>query len=423
MLADHIMKVTDSLVRARLKIIDRGMMEHRYDKVVRRRIINYIERWPVATGRLLARSARYFPIFEAQLSAAGMPLELKYVTIQESALRPYAVSRASAAGLWQLMPGTARELGLAVDNTVDERLDAELGCAAGLKYLSYQYDRYQDWALALAAYNCGPGNVNKAIRRSGRKNPSYWQIRKHLPRETANYVPSIIAAMYILNYYHDHGVAVKPMELDMQMTEAVTVYRELSLYRVAQLTGLRADRIVELNPQYIKGYLPGRPGGHRLRLPSRTVPAVKTYLARHPAGVAEQEIALPWASPRLHNGETDPDRFYQEYRSSAGPEHTDLRQLARANRVPVDQLAVWSGRGTLDSLHEHDPVVFYRVADYLPYDPRDRHTPAAAQPLALQAAPPLRVAIDISAATDAIVQRSPPRKWAGFTDRVKRWFK
>ncbi|OAV43597.1 lytic transglycosylase domain-containing protein [Lewinella sp. 4G2] len=423
-LADEIMEVSDSLVKARLAAFDDSWVEHRHDRTVRRRIVNYIERWPVATGRMLARSARYFPIFEEQLVANGMPRELKYVSIQESALRPYATSRVGAGGLWQLMPGTARELGLRVDDVVDQRLDPELGCAAGLKYLRLQYARYEDWSLAIAAYNCGPGNVNKAIRRSGRKDPSYWQIRDHLPGETSDYIPSIIAAVYIMNYYHDHDVAVGQMELDMQVTEPMMIYRDLSLHRVAQVTNLRPDNIVELNPQYLKGYLPKSGTGYRLRLPSRVVPAMRTYLNTHPASTEECDVALPWTSPRLHDGELNPDQFYNQYLTVAGYRDTTLRQLAEQNQIPVDQLAIWSNAGVLDSLHEFDRLVFYRVAEYLPYDPRTRNTPPA--PELLVNLPPAPLALPgyrrhVPAKPNAL-PAAPIAKKRTFADRIKGWF-
>ncbi len=387
--AAYIMEVTDSLVKARLSLLDSTIMEHRFDPAVKRRIINYVEHWPVAAGRLLARSARFFPIFEEQLAAAGMPLGLKYVTIQESALRPWASSHVGAGGLWQLMPGTARELGLTVNEELDERLDPELGCAAGLAYLKIQYERYQDWSLALAAYNCGPGNVNKALRRS--RGRDYWSIRKHLPRETSNYLPNIIAAAYVMAFHHLHDVAPAAMDLDLQVTEAITVYRRLSLHRVAQVTGLRPEVVVELNAQYLRGYLPAMPGGHRLRLPRRVMPAMRTYLAKHEAGQAESSAYLPWTSPRLHRGELHTERYYQQYSTFPGSQDTTLRQVANAYQVPVDQLAVWSNRGELDSLSQEDDLFFYRVEEYLPYDPRDRNTPPAAPLVANLPTAPVKI--------------------------------
>ena len=413
---DYILETSDSLVRARLSLLDSTIMEHRLDKAVRRRIANYVESWSHATSRLLARSARYFPIFEEQLASAGMPLGLKYVTVQESALRPYATSHAGAGGMWQLMPGTARERGLTVNEVLDERLDPELGCLAGLDYLRIQYDRYQDWSLALAAYNCGPGNVNKALRKAGGKDKTYWQIRRFLPRETRNYLPNIIAAAYVMAFHQHHEVAPQPMDLDLQLTEAITVYRRLSLYRVAQHTGLRPEVVVELNPQYLRGYLPGLPGGHRLRLPRRVVPAMRAYLAKYPADRPETEIAIPWGSPRLHAGETDSDRYYGQYRTSPTGQDTSLRQLAAVYQLPVDQLAVWSNRGEFDTLRTDDVFFFYRVDVYRPFDPRVRNTPPAPPRVQMLPTAPVRIPPRRRVATPP-VQANPLEK------AKRRWFR
>ncbi len=422
--AEHIMAITDSVVRRRLALLDNGMVEHRFDPVVKRRIINYLENWPITSARLLARSARFFPIFEEQLAAAGLPTSLKYISVQESALRPWATSHVGAGGLWQLMPGTARELGLVVDATLDERLDPELGCGAGLAYLKIQYDRYQDWALALAAYNCGPGNVNRALRRS--KSRDFWKIRKHLPGETRDYVPNIIAAAYLMAFHHEHDVTASAMELDLQMTEAITVYRELSLHRVAQVTRLRPEVVIELNPQYLRGYLPGRPGGHRLRLPQRVMPAMRTYLETHPATRAEAAIALPWTSPRLHDGEMDPDRFYTGYQTLPSTTDTTLRAAAATFGLPVDQLAVWSNLGELDALEEGDELFFYRVETYLPFDPRVREIPAPAPPVARLATVPIAVpGLDVSLGLLTVTRTEPTAvvEKISLLHKIRGWFK
>ena len=422
--AAYIMEVTDSLVKARLALFDQSIVEHRFDKAVRRRIENYVGNWSHATGRVLARSARFFPIFEEQLAAKGMPLGLKYVTIQESALRPYATSHAGAGGLWQLMPGTAREHGLVVDERLDERLDPELGCAAGLEYLQLQYNRYEDWALALAAYNCGPGNVNKALRRAGGKNKSYWQIRRHLPRETRNYIPNIIAAAYVMAFHHLHDVAPGAMDLDLQITEAITVERELSLHRVIQVTGLRPDVVIELNAQYLKGYLPGLPGGHRLRLPKRVMPAMRSYLALHPAAAPETDADLPWSSPLLNDGDLNTERHYNQYRTTVGSQDTTLRQIAEAFQTPVDQLAVWSNCGEFDSLALFDEIVYFGVNTYRPYDPRDRDTPPAAPLVEMMPATPVRIPNRNKIAGLPEVKAVAPadKRKPGLKDILKSWF-
>ncbi len=422
--AAHIMEVADSLVKVRLALFDQSIMEHRFDKAVKRRIENYVGNWSHATARVLARSARFFPIFEEELAAKGMPLGLKYVTIQESALRPYATSHAGAGGLWQLMPGTAREHGLTVEDYLDERLDPELGCAAGLEYLQIQYDRYEDWALALAAYNCGPGNVNKALRRAGGRDKSYWQIRRFLPKETRNYLPNIIAAAYVVAFHHLHDVPAAPMDLDLQITEAVTVYRRLSLHRVVQVTGLRPDVVIELNAQYLKGYLPGLPGGHRLRLPKRVMPAMLEYLALHPAAAPETNADLPWASPRLHKGELSSERYYSQYRGTPNSQDTTLRQVAGNFQIPVDQLAIWSNLGEFDSLAHTEEVIFYNVDVYRPYDPRDRDTPPAAPQVATMPPTPIRIPNRkvVNRLPEVKAELQTEKKKAGLRDILRSWF-
>lgn len=422
--AAYLMETADSLVKARLALLDTAIMEHRFDKAVRRRIENYVGNWSNATGRMLARSARFFPIFEEQLLAAGMPVGLKYTTVQESALRPYATSQVGAGGLWQLMPGTARELGLTVNDVIDERLDPGLGCAAGLEYLRLMYERYDDWALAIAAYNCGPGNVNRARRKAGGKNKSYWQIRRFLPRETRNHLPNIIAAAYVMAFHQLHDVHAMPMDLDLQLTEAITVDRRLSLHRVIQVTGLRPEIVIELNAQYLAGYLPGLPGGHRLYLPKRVMPAMRTYLSRHPASQPETAANLPWTSPRLHLGDTDTERHYNQYQTVAGPQDTTLRQVAGHYQLPVDQLAVWSNVGEFDSLSTDVSLIFYGVGDYLPYDPRNRNTPTAAPLVEMLPAAPVRIPGRSGAQVPSIVpftSANAARK-PSFTERLKSMF-
>ena len=390
--ARHIMEVSEAAVREGLAAFDGDLLDYRLEEAVYRRIVNYLEDWPISSGRVLARSARFYPIFEKELDRAGMPRALRHLSVVESGLRPWATSRVGAGGLWQLMPGTARELGLKVNDELDERLDPALGCAAGLAYLRIQYERYGDWALALAAYNCGPGNVNRAKRRTGKK--TYWGIRRRLPRETRNYVPNFIAASYLMTYFGRHGLPPLAIPLDMQVTERIVVHRRISLHRIAQVTGLLPDQLVELNPQYLRGYLPGYRGGHGLLLPSRVVPALREYLTLHPAREREDAVHLPWTSPRLHEGETNGDRFYVAYESVTGPVDTSLRQVAEQLSVDVQRLSVWSGLGEFDTLAA--PVLpatfvakgigtgslgggarvrWVEVKEYREYDPRTRDIP------------------------------------------------
>ncbi|THH39491.1 lytic transglycosylase domain-containing protein [Neolewinella litorea] len=374
--ARTIMELSREEVEARLAAFDPSLLEYRVDDAVYRRIVNYLQDWPISSGRMLARSARFYPIFEEQLRDAGLPLELKHLSIVESALRSWAISPVGAGGLWQLMPATARELGLIVNHELDERLDPALGCAAGLDYLKIQYERYGDWALALAAYNSGPGNVNRAIRRSGSRD--YWKLRRFLPRETRHYVPNFIAAVFLMNYHHHYGLPATPLPLDQQLVERVTVYRRMSLFQVALVTGLRPEVVLEMNPQYIRGYLPGLRGGHQLMVPKRVVPALRDYLDRFPRNLPEEAVALPWTHPRAGRGELAPNRYYHRYEITVEEGDTTARQVAARFGIPVDQLLVWSERGELDTLSAGDLLYYYDVDLYRPLDPRilDRRPPA-----------------------------------------------
>ena len=176
------------------------VIEMPYNSVVRRYIDMYVQKRRALVENLLGLSTYYMPIFEEALEREGLPLELKYLPIIESALRPDATSRVGAAGLWQFMVKTGKSMGLEVNSLVDERRDPIKSSAMAARYLKDLYSIYHDWALAIASYNCGPGNVSKAIRRSGGKT-DYWEIYPYLPRETRGYVPAFIAVNYVMNYY------------------------------------------------------------------------------------------------------------------------------------------------------------------------------------------------------------------------------
>lgn len=181
------------------------VIEMPYNSVVRRYIDMYVQKRRALVENLLGLSTYYMPIFEEALEREGLPLELKYLPIIESALRPDATSRVGAAGLWQFMVKTGKSMGLEVNSLVDERRDPIKSSAMAARYLKDLYSIYHDWALAIASYNCGPGNVSKAIRRSGGKT-DYWEIYPYLPRETRGYVPAFIAVNYVMNYYGDHNI-------------------------------------------------------------------------------------------------------------------------------------------------------------------------------------------------------------------------
>jgi len=246
-------------------------IEMPYNQVVRHYIDRYVKRNRTLVEEMLGMSLYYMPIFEQALEKEQMPLELKYLPVIESALNPNAVSPAGAAGLWQFMVGTGKGLGLEVNSLVDERRDPYRSSEMAAKYLKNLYSIYNDWSLAIAAYNCGPGNVNKALHRAGNDGTKdFWAIYKYLPRETRGYVPAFIAANYIMTYYKQHNIspslARKPL-----ITDTVTVTRRVNFNQIANVLNMPIEAIRVLNPQYRRDVIPGNTHPYRLILPSQQV--------------------------------------------------------------------------------------------------------------------------------------------------------
>lgn len=220
-----------------------------YNDHVRRYIDVYSQRRREQVSRMLGLSAYYFPMFEEALDKYDLPLELKYLAIVESALNPGARSRVGATGLWQFMYGTAKLNGLSITSYVDERNDPLKSTEAACQYLQTLYGIFGDWNLALAAYNSGPGNVNKAIRRSGGKR-NYWEIRPFLPRETAGYVPAFIAVNYIMNFANEHYIFPTDVKPSYFATDTIHVKEQLSFDQISKLIDISEDELAFLNPAY-----------------------------------------------------------------------------------------------------------------------------------------------------------------------------
>lgn len=245
------------------------IMEMPYNSIVREYIERYTGKLRNQVSVMLAANNFYMPLFEEALDAYELPLELKYLPIIESALKPTARSRAGALGLWQFMIKTGRLYGLESNSLVDDRLDPIKSTWAAARYLKEMYDIYKDWHLVIAAYNCGPGNVNKAIRRAGGKT-DYWTIYNYLPRETRGYVPAFIAANYIMTYYCHHNIC--PMNTEViAPTDTVQVTRRLHFEQIADLCEITIDELKSLNPQYKKNIIPGDSKPYTLRLPLKQV--------------------------------------------------------------------------------------------------------------------------------------------------------
>lgn len=269
---------TDGEIKDRLGQLTSAVAPPRFTPAVRSYIKTYTVKKRQHTEAMLGRTAMYFPMFEKYLAEQNMPIDLKYLSVVESALNPDAVSRSGAVGLWQFMPPTGREQGLKINSTVDERKDPHKSTKAAMKYLKRQYDKYNNWELALAAYNGGPGRVNRAIKRGRSKN--FWRIKRYLPKETQNYVPAFIAATYIVNFYPDHNLIPSYPEIDLQLTELIKVYKRISFYEIEQMTGAPMHIIKALNPSYKKRYIPANRKGSNLVLPEQYMSALATQLGR-----------------------------------------------------------------------------------------------------------------------------------------------
>ena len=245
------------------------VMEMVYNEVVQKFIDRYSGRLRHSISYMLGASNFYIPIFEEALEVYQLPLELKYLPIIESALNPKAVSRVGATGLWQFMIGTGKQYGLQVNSHVDERRDPVKSSYAAARYLRDLYKVFGDWNLVIAAYNCGPENINKAIHRAkGEKD--YWRIYPYLPKETRGYVPAFIAANYIMTYYSQHNICPMTTRLPSK-TDTVMVSRNVHLEQVAEVVGINIDLLRSLNPMYRRDVIPGASEPLPLRLPQTEV--------------------------------------------------------------------------------------------------------------------------------------------------------
>ena len=225
-----------------------------FNETVRNYIILYSEKMPTKMSSMLALSQYYFPLFEEIFDRYGLPKELKYMAVIESAFNPVAVSRAGAKGMWQFMYNTAKMYGLTINSFVDERLDPVKSADAAARYMRDAYRIFGDWNLAISSYNCGSGNVNKAMRRSGSR--EFWPVYNYLPRETRGYVPAFVGAMYAFTYYREHGLVPETDSMPVQV-DTFHIRRMLHFQQVSALTGVSVEMLKKLNPQYVHDIVPG----------------------------------------------------------------------------------------------------------------------------------------------------------------------
>lgn len=258
-------QIPDSVIARRLHSLH-TVIPMTFNAEVRSYIRMYLNRMRGRLDVMLTLSEFYYPIFEEALARYDVPEELKHLTIVESAMNPLATSRVGAAGLWQFMYTTGKNYGLEVNSIIDERRDTYKSSDAAAHYIHDLYHVFGDWHLAIAAYNCGPGNINKAIARSGGKR-DFWQIYPYLPRETRGYIPAFIAATYIMNYYPEHGLHPKRVTIPLR-TDTIMVERNMLFTYINKYTGIEMDELRTLNPQYRIDMIPGEGGSYPLCLPT-----------------------------------------------------------------------------------------------------------------------------------------------------------
>ena len=324
------------VLKQRLKDLDaRTPFKVEYNASLESVIKQYLKNRRGSLERLMGLSEYYFPMFEQELDKHNLPLELKYLAVVESALNPRAQSRVGATGLWQFMYPTGKMFGLDVSSYVDERSDPIMATEAACKYLKSLNNSFNDWDLALAAYNSGPGNVSKAIRRSGGKT-NYWSLRNYLPRETAGYVPAFLATMYIFEYAQEHGFKKQGPRIPYVATDTIKVKQQITLDQIAKLTNLDKEELEFLNPSYKLGIIPViKDENYVLRLPLTAVGAF----------VNNEEAIYAFAQEEVEGAEKPMPELYEQlekirYRVKRGDY---LGRIAERYGVGVSQIKNWNG--------------------------------------------------------------------------------
>ena len=327
--------IPDSVYIARLEAIG-SAIPMSYNDVVRKYIISYTTTNRAVMSRVIGRSQYYFPIFEAELDAHDLPLELRMLPVIESSLVPKARSKVGASGLWQFMYGTSKGYNLEVSSFIDQRFDPLLSTKAACKFLRYLYNMYGDWNLTLAAYNCGPGNVNKALRKTEGKG-GFWDIYPYLPKETRGYVPAFIAATYAYHYYKQHDIT--PTEPHVPLaTDTVHIRRIMHLEQISSTIGTPLDVLRALNPQFKQDIVPAVRGReYDIVLP---ISEIGKFLDNEAAIMGKDTIYLAeYMSPRK-NGEIP--TFVIDSKTHKVQSGENLSIIARKYGVTVKQICKWN---------------------------------------------------------------------------------
>jgi len=330
---------SDTEYKDRLKALS-GAIDYRLDPLTKERILIRTGKYRSSTEAILGRSKMYFPIFEEHLAAHDVPHHLKYLAIVESHLNPTARSVASAVGLWQFIPSSGRIFDLRINTYVDERSDTHKASEAAAKLLRRLYNRYGDWALAMAAYNCGPVRVDRAVKRAGSK--TFWAARKYLPRETQRYVPFFMAMVYVGEYYQEHQLIPQQLSQDLVLTDSLHIEGGQSLRKLAEELDISLDTLKLLNPSYRRNYVPKDKDAQILVLPARIVAQERAY-TRAFNRIVEMQKENPLRAVRRIQSPQDLKRLAKAYRCS-------VEDILFWNELPADYQPY---AGDLIGLREH----------------------------------------------------------------------
>lgn len=353
MAMDSILPLNDSILELRLGLLNaQSPFDLRYNEYTKAFINLYVNKKRDLSRSVLSLAPRYFPLFEETLDEYQLPLELKYLAVVESALSPSARSRVGAQGLWQFMYRTGKMYGLNVTSYSDDRMDPYKATRAACEYMSDLYKLYGDWSLVLAAYNSGPGNVNKAIRRSGGIK-DYWQIRKFLPRETRGYVPAFIAVNYMMNYSTEHNLYPFQVREDIFSTDTIHLNKPMSFKRIAEYLNVSEKEIAFYNPQYKLAYIPESTSPLPLCLPSNLI---GVYLQNEQAifsDIRRKEIADSIAGIEAPKEIASTTAITHHVRSGEF-----LGYIAEKHRVSVRNLMEWNNMSST-RINPGDKLVVY----------------------------------------------------------------
>jgi len=341
---------------SRLSTMNEAFIKARYDVAVKSYLKTYTVRGRRSAERMLGKQLLYFPMFENYLEEAGLPKDLKYLAIVESALEPRALSHAGAVGLWQFMAPTGRFYGLRVDSQIDERCDPRASTKAAVKYLKDLYTQFGSWELAIAAYNSGSGRVIRAVKRG--RSTDFWEIRNHLPKETSNYVPGFIAARYLSTFADAHGLEPELPPLDLQLTQQVKIYSGISFETIAKLTGVSLETLEILNPSYRKNVIPASENGLDLFIPKRVGGILNKWLnSQLPdsdklAAIASNPVFLEIPKETM-NAPYQKTIYYTHYGET-------LEDLSNLFKCEISQLKAWNKLKS-SALDYCQPILVYHT--------------------------------------------------------------